>query len=1242
MPTLKNKVSLQVEQQLPEFVRSENPNFVAFMKAYYEFMESAELKLTSFGSVDSMMLEAQPVDGSTTNYVLLESTNRYRSDEIDTILQEETTYGAFVNGETITGDTSKATAVIRTADINVGSRLFISSQNDFLIGEVITGGTSNATAVISNYTANPVQNVQQLMQYADIDDTIDQFFDQFKEAFLRTIPKDLTSGVNERSLLKNIKDLYRAKGTKKGHELFFRILLNEEVEVAYPNVDMLRVSDGDWSEDTILRVTSGDDTILMENANDVLDDIFILLEDGAQLKIEDSIVGSSDLLKLVGQVITQGAVSDQSILPGGAYYGEGFEIISQATALIDSVLAYNFGGETVYQLTLSQDSLVGTFVTGQRITATSNDDFDATLYGKIISQVTGYNALTSTSSQYYQINDPLTVTADNGSDAALQIETLTAGTVSDVIVDSAGSGYLIGDVVTVNNANTNGTALEAKVTVVNGGIAPEAGNILGVVNIGGEFGVIQYPNGDFSDEGIVYNERIGQEWGTIYEQNPSGTPWPPLASDIILEDGFYFLGEDEKGFDSIITESSATAASWSTREHIISETYVPEMIAEDHITLQPYTVFADGGVIGDLIVQDSGGGTGDVTDVRISSEGWGYTSTPLLTLPASSLTVNDDFRINLETASGTGEIITEDGFFYMAQEAYNPGTFTIGETIAGGTSSASATVVTNSPTTEVVFTIISGAFQAEETITGGTSLYTANVGSIAGATRTGGTIYAKGTGVGGIKDILIVDSGAHYTDTVTVGAFTNFLCTDISGIFTVGETVTGGTSSATGVYEETDTERNIIKLSGVTGTFVGGDNKSGETITGGSSGETAIIDSYDSVALVANQGTIGTTSGRFLTEAGFIDEKTKKIQDSYYWQDFSYVVKTATSINQWRNQLIASVHPAGWQVFGQVDIATAVQSLANITSTTGLGPIYEYIWNTLIGRRLGTTDQGTLSPTPALGVNDPSTPTPALEVLGSGRFTLGDTITGSSSGATGLVVKDVDVGVNRLVYFTPSTGIFTSADTITNNGTSATVYKIFGLLGQRDITLTHWIQIDRIPEYMVGTKYGFAPAYRDLNSFKWRPSQVATATSSRTFNSMAVYPVYLNMVTTITSAISNSVTTIPVGATDNLPTIGTIKLENEEITYTGRSTATGAGNLTGATRAANGTTAATHASGTNLTHVKNGAKAPWRIVDWTTFHDGVTPNFVNVMLGFDNNITSWVGSPKNNRCIDAEITVGKT
>ena len=191
MSTLKDKVSLQIETQMPDFVQAENPNFISFMKAYYEFMESAELKLTSLGSIDSIIMENQPIGVTTLNYIILEDTNLYRPDQANTVLTEDTTTGAFVNDETIVGQTSKATAVIRVEDINANSRLFISSQNDFIIGEQVIGSTSNATGVISDYTANPVQNIQQLMEYADIDDTIDSFFDQFKEAFLRTIPRDL-------------------------------------------------------------------------------------------------------------------------------------------------------------------------------------------------------------------------------------------------------------------------------------------------------------------------------------------------------------------------------------------------------------------------------------------------------------------------------------------------------------------------------------------------------------------------------------------------------------------------------------------------------------------------------------------------------------------------------------------------------------------------------------------------------------------------------------------------------------------------------------------------------------------------------------------------------------------------------------------------------------------------------------------------------------------------------------------
>ena len=56
----------------------------------------------------------------------------------------------------------------------------------------------------------------------------------------------------------------------------------------------------------------------------------------------------------------------------------------------------------------------------------------------------------------------------------------------------------------------------------------------------------------------AFNERIGQEWGTIYEQNPAPTPWPPAASDIILETatGENLLAETTEAGTSLLVEDS--------------------------------------------------------------------------------------------------------------------------------------------------------------------------------------------------------------------------------------------------------------------------------------------------------------------------------------------------------------------------------------------------------------------------------------------------------------------------------------------------------------------------------------------------------------------------------------------------------------------------------------------------------------------------------------------------------------
>ena len=120
MATIFSKVSTQVANQQPEFIQSDHPDFLQFLKSYYEFMESAELKLVSLAAQDSILFE----EGSTT-YITQENVNRYR-DSNDTILLEDYDVvgdlaarinGAFVNGETITGSTSKATATVRVEDI---------------------------------------------------------------------------------------------------------------------------------------------------------------------------------------------------------------------------------------------------------------------------------------------------------------------------------------------------------------------------------------------------------------------------------------------------------------------------------------------------------------------------------------------------------------------------------------------------------------------------------------------------------------------------------------------------------------------------------------------------------------------------------------------------------------------------------------------------------------------------------------------------------------------------------------------------------------------------------------------------------------------------------------------------------------------------------------------------------------------------------------------------------------------
>ena len=212
MADFKNKISNLLNSQVPDFVLEDHPLFLDFVKAYYQLLESAEITLTNIGDPDHLQLDGS---ANVTNFLLLDGTNANKDDSTDRILLEDTSYGDFINGELITGATSGATATVLVEDVDAGSRLFVTHQNKFIEGELITGSSSGAQATIKKYRANPVQNIQQLLEYADVDKTISGFLTKFRNAFLTSIPDTLDGDINKRNLIKNIKSLYRSKGTKR-------------------------------------------------------------------------------------------------------------------------------------------------------------------------------------------------------------------------------------------------------------------------------------------------------------------------------------------------------------------------------------------------------------------------------------------------------------------------------------------------------------------------------------------------------------------------------------------------------------------------------------------------------------------------------------------------------------------------------------------------------------------------------------------------------------------------------------------------------------------------------------------------------------------------------------------------------------------------------------------------------------------------------------------------------------------
>ena len=504
--------------------------------------------------------------------------------------------------------------------------------------------------------------------------------------------------------------------------MFFRMLFGLPSETIYPRENMLRVSDGKWTTNKILR----------------------------------AIATTGDTADLIGRTIT----------------GQ----TSEATAIVEAVSKFQIGVNEVTEFTLGEDSIQGTFQTGEEVRGTETDD--ATSFIK--ATTTGIpGTLTITNDGFLtNVNDSVTITG-GGTGSIIQVDAIGNGGITDFIIDNAGTGYEIGDSLVFNNANTNGGGATAKVSLVNGGFTQE--------------------------------------------------------------------------------ESTSTI--------------------DDHIVLEDETVRGDA-YTGNKLVQESGTGTGDITDIRIINAGSNYTTLPTITITSSS--------------------------------------------------------------------------------------------------GNNASILAHGDEIGKALGLKVVESGAEYHQSPTPPTLSMpgyAILKDVSGTIVADSTATSldsSSSSITATVGSYNSTLQILKFTGATGTF-----EADREITF-SNGASATIAKVDQPTATSTVTAVADTAGTFVNEDGHVSEDAMRIQDSLYYQDFSYVIKVGRAINDWRDSFKSTMHTSGFYFTGQVNIESQVDATINNVITGEISgvtdsPIFGVIsqlFMTIFGRRLGTTDDGTtLRSNPELGVD---------------------------------------------------------------------------------------------------------------------------------------------------------------------------------------------------------------------------------------------------------------------------------
>ena len=189
-------------------------------------------------------------------------------------------------------------------------------------------------------------------------------------------------------------------------------------------------------------------------------------------------------------------------------------------------------------------------------------------------------------------------------------------------------------------------------------------------------------------------------------------------------------------------------------------------------------------------------------------------------------------------------------------------------------------------------------------------------------------IYSESSDIGIPQSVSITNNGAAYHLDRTVDSIVSSLYTvalkNFNGRYQRGETVSqtiDGVKVLTAKVSEYRQGSNLLKLESVDGIIRENVSIVGKVSTASGTVKSVYVSTFNT-----DIKSFFDNLGYYTSDKGRLGVSNQKLTDSFFYQDYSYVVKSKTSIEEWRDLIKETTHPSGFKLFGQVDVETSAET----------------------------------------------------------------------------------------------------------------------------------------------------------------------------------------------------------------------------------------------------------------------------------------------------------------------------